>query len=103
MAESLAEEAAAVSEATGASLAPYAALALVAFRGREAEAARADRGDREGGACAGARERGLTFIHWATAVLYNGLGRYEDALAAARQAAEDPHAARGLATGDWSS
>ena len=27
-----------------------------------------------------------------TAVLYNGLGRYEEALAAAQQAGEDPHA-----------
>jgi DNA-binding CsgD family transcriptional regulator len=29
-------------------------------------------------------------MQWATAALYNGLGRYEDALAAARQAAEHP-------------
>jgi DNA-binding CsgD family transcriptional regulator len=36
--------------------------------------------------------RGLTFIHWVTAVLYNGLGCYEEALAAARQAGEDIHA-----------
>src|SRR4029434_8015689 len=28
---------------------------------------------------------------WASAVLYNALGRYEDALSAAEQAAEDPH------------
>jgi DNA-binding CsgD family transcriptional regulator len=34
----------------------------------------------------------LTFIHWVTAVLYNGLGRYEEALAAAQQAVEDTHA-----------
>jgi DNA-binding CsgD family transcriptional regulator len=31
----------------------------------------------------------LTFVHWATAVLNNGLGRYEEALAAAQQASED--------------
>ena len=37
-AASLLEEAVAVNEATGASLAPYVALALAAFRGREAEA-----------------------------------------------------------------
>lgn len=32
---------------------------------------------------------GLTYVHWARAVLYNGLGWYEEALAEARQAAED--------------
>jgi hypothetical protein len=34
---------------------------------------------------------GLTFIHFVTALLYNGLGRYPDALAAAQQAGDDPH------------
>jgi DNA-binding CsgD family transcriptional regulator len=34
---------------------------------------------------------GLTQAQWASAWLYNGLGRYEDALAAAEQAAKDPH------------
>jgi DNA-binding CsgD family transcriptional regulator len=33
---------------------------------------------------------GLTVSHWVTAALYNGLGRYEDAFAAATQAAADP-------------
>jgi DNA-binding CsgD family transcriptional regulator len=35
-------------------------------------------------------EQGLTFIHWVTAVLYNGLGRYEEAVAAAQKAGENP-------------
>ena len=30
----------------------------------------------------------MTWAHWAAAHLYNGLGRYADALAAARQASE---------------
>jgi DNA-binding CsgD family transcriptional regulator len=34
---------------------------------------------------------GPTLLQWATAVLYNGLGRYEDALAAAQLAGEDSH------------
>jgi DNA-binding CsgD family transcriptional regulator len=38
--------------------------------------------------------QGLTFVQWGTALLYNGLGRYEDALAAAQQAGEDSHAQR---------
>ena len=32
---------------------------------------------------------GLTFLQWATAMLDNGLGRYQDGLAAAQQASED--------------
>jgi len=32
----------------------------------------------------------VTEAHWAAAVLYNGLGRYEQALAAAQQASSDP-------------
>ena len=75
-AASLLDEADAVTEATGSRLAPYGALALAAWRGREAEARGADRRHR-----AEARPRGegigLTVAHWATAVLYNGLGRYE--------------------------
>jgi DNA-binding CsgD family transcriptional regulator len=78
-----------VTEATGAQVPPYAALALAAWRGREAEAsalieasmkAVLDRGE----------GIGVTFIEWVTAVLYNGLGRYPEALAAAGPASEHP-------------
>jgi DNA-binding CsgD family transcriptional regulator len=34
---------------------------------------------------------GLIVIKWASALLYNGLGRYQDALEAAQEASEDPH------------
>ena len=90
MVASLLDEVAAVNEATGASLAPYVGLARAAFQGREAEAAQlietaTNELMRRG------EGQGLTFIQWATAVLYNGLGRYEEALAAARQAGEDSH------------
>jgi DNA-binding CsgD family transcriptional regulator len=69
---------------TGSPLAPYHALGMVAMRGREAEArgfidrARAEVIERGEGA-------GLEFMNWAEAVLYNGLGRYADALAASRE------------------
>jgi DNA-binding CsgD family transcriptional regulator len=85
------DEVVAINETTGASLAPYVGLAHVTFRGREAEATPlidaatreiVRRGDRQG----------LRFIHWVTAVLDNGLGRYQEALVAARQAGEDTHA-----------
>ena len=89
-AASLVAEAEAVVEATGSQLAPQGAIALAAWRGREAEASaliQASRLEVE------RRGEGLWLIatEWVSAVLFNGLGRYEDALAAAEQAAEDPH------------
>jgi DNA-binding CsgD family transcriptional regulator/tetratricopeptide (TPR) repeat protein len=88
VAASLVAEVESVTEATGSSIAPYAALGLAALRGREAEAlelieaATKDAQRRgEGG--------GLSFVRWATAVLCNGLSRYEQALAAAQQASEN--------------
>src|SRR3954449_8472143 len=91
-ASSLLEEAAAVNEVTGASLAPYVGLAHVAFHGREAEAAQVIEATTREVVRRGEGQGGLTFVHWVTAVLHNGLGRYEEALAAAQQAAEDTHA-----------
>jgi len=84
---------AAISEATGSSLATYAAPTLAAFRGREAVAAElietaTNEVMRQG------EGRGLTVIHWATAVLHNGLGHYEQALPAAQHATEDPREVR---------
>jgi DNA-binding CsgD family transcriptional regulator len=90
IAASLHEEVVALNQATGGTIAPYAWLARVALQGREAEATRlietATRDVLRRG-----EGPGLTFVHWLTAVLHNGLGRYEDALAAAQQAAEDAH------------
>jgi DNA-binding CsgD family transcriptional regulator len=90
IASSLLEEVVAVNEATGASLAPYVGLASVTFRGREAEAAQLIEAA-TGEVVRRGEGQGLTFIYWVTAVLHNGLGRYEEALAAARQAGEDAH------------
>jgi len=89
-AASLIAEAAAVCEATGSGLAPYAAMMLASFRGREAEAAPLIQSAIEKGAAAG-QGVAVTYAHFAAAVLYNGLGRYADALAAARQASEHKH------------
>jgi DNA-binding CsgD family transcriptional regulator len=81
-------QAGSVTGATGSSIAPYGALALAVFRGREAEAAdliqiaAGEVGRRGEGAA-------LTFVGWADAVLCNSLGRYEEALAAAQQASKD--------------
>jgi DNA-binding CsgD family transcriptional regulator len=86
-----------VTEATGSSIAPYASLMLASLRGRETEVARLT-GD--GGKEPERRAVGswLTFAQWATAVLHNGLGRYEQALAAAEQASQD---SRVLPPANW--
>jgi DNA-binding CsgD family transcriptional regulator len=87
LAASLQEALQEATELTGSPLAPYHTVGLVAMRGREAEArqffetARAEVIRRGEGA-------GLSFIDWAESVLYNGLGRYAEALAAALRAVD---------------
>jgi DNA-binding CsgD family transcriptional regulator len=88
-AASLVEEAETVAEATGMRLPHYGAIALAAWRGREAEvAALVDAALDE--ATARGEGMGWTIVHNATAVLGNGLGRYRDALDAAQRAGEHP-------------
>ena len=89
-AAALVVETEAVTEATGSHLAPQGAIALAAWRGDEAEAtALIDAQRRE----VVRRGEGLWLVatEWASAVLFNGLGRYEDALAVAEQAVGHPH------------
>jgi DNA-binding CsgD family transcriptional regulator len=88
-AASLISEAAAIAEATGSQLPPYAPLALAAFRGRESEAAALIETSTKDLVRRG-EGVGLTFVHWTAALLFNGLGRYQDALTAAQRAGEDP-------------
>lgn len=91
LAASLADEVTAVTEVTGSSIAPYAALCVAAFKGNAAEAtplievSKTEVMRRGEGA-------GLSLVHWAAAVLHNGLGHYQDALEAAQQAREDTNA-----------
>jgi len=76
-----------ITEATGRRAAPYGALALAAWRGREDEAAELIEATLED--VVRRREGlGLIFASWAQAVLYNGLGRYADALPSAERASE---------------
>jgi DNA-binding CsgD family transcriptional regulator len=82
-----------VTEATGSSIAPYGTLALAVFRGQEAQAAQLIQTATDDVGRRGEGE-GLSVIQWAAAVLYNSLGRYEEALAAAQQASEDSPAVR---------
>ena len=81
-------EADAVTEATGAQVAPYGALVLAGFRGVEAEASRLIDATIEE-ATAGGQGTAVQYAHWANAVLLNGLCRYREALTAARLASED--------------
>ena len=85
-AASLIAEADAARDATGARLVAYAAMVLAAFRGSHAEAVPLIEATLEQAAAAG-QGAAVTWAHWVAAILYNGLGRYADALETARQAA----------------
>jgi DNA-binding CsgD family transcriptional regulator len=97
-AASMADEAEAVAEATGNPIGPYAPLVLAAWRGQAAEAARLDEANTSEMVGRG-EGQWLTATHWTTALLNNGLARYDQALAAAEQGSEYPDEL-GLAT--WS-
>ena len=88
-AASLSEECEAVAEATRIQLPRYGALAVAAWRGREAETLELIEATIEQVVSDG-QGLGVTGTKWAAAVLYNGLGRYEDALAAAEHAGKPP-------------
>jgi DNA-binding CsgD family transcriptional regulator len=87
-ATSLIAEADAVAEATGTRFAPYATMLLGALRGREAEASELITSSIKEAAAEG-QGIGVQYAHWVAAILCNGLGRYDEALAAAQQASED--------------
>jgi DNA-binding CsgD family transcriptional regulator/tetratricopeptide (TPR) repeat protein len=86
---SLSDELHAATEATGSHIPPYGPLVLAAWRGREAEASKLIEAIVKEAVSRG-EGLGVTVTEWARAVLYNGLGRYEDALAAAERASGHP-------------
>jgi DNA-binding CsgD family transcriptional regulator len=86
-ASALIEEADAISEATGNAPLAYTSLLLAAWRGEEAQASQRIEADVRDAKARG-EGRAIGLAEYATAVLYNGLGRYEDALAAAQRACE---------------
>jgi DNA-binding NarL/FixJ family response regulator len=75
-------EADSVAAATGSRSAPFTPLRLLALQGREAEASAAIASTIEQAAGAPGV---ATYAHWAAAVLYNGLARYEEAASSALQ------------------
>ena len=85
-ASSLVAEAEAVTEATGTRLAPFAAkLLLASLRGSEAEVSALKQATVERAAGTG-QGIAATVVDWTAAILYNGLGRYDEALVVARRA-----------------
>ena len=87
---SLAAESDAVVEATGSHLALRTSIVLANWRGRDADAVALIEAHRQD-----VLRRGeglwLSANDWGSAIRYNGLGRYEDALAAAERAADAAH------------
>jgi DNA-binding CsgD family transcriptional regulator len=96
-AASLVDEIRSASEATGSNLTPYGAVGLAALRGREAEAISLIDESRQDATRRG-EGVGLSVLDWAQALLYNGLGRYDEARVAALRVSEYPH---DLSTSNW--
>ncbi|MFJ2399354.1 ATP-binding protein [Streptomyces sp. NPDC087843] len=89
-ADSLAVEANAIGEATGSSFfAHYGALVVEPFKGRESTTRQAIEAVTHDHFLQG-EGKVTTATQWAAAVLYNGLGRYEEAYAAAERGCENP-------------
>jgi DNA-binding CsgD family transcriptional regulator/tetratricopeptide (TPR) repeat protein len=85
-AASLIAEVDGVAAATGSRFPPYALLRLRGLQGREGEASAAIASAIE---LFGGQGMTATRADWATAVLFNGLGRYHEAASAARRATTD--------------
>ena len=86
-AASLVAEGEAIAEATGTRFAPFSSVLLAGFRGAEAGAAPLIEAMNTDARAAG-QGAGIQWSQWVAAVLYNGLGGYEKALAEAQQASE---------------
>ena len=83
-ARGLVAESESISTSTGNQVPPYALLRILALQGREAEASPLIEAVIQAGTTRGQGNAVMT-AHWAAAVLYNGLGRHEDAAAASRE------------------
>ena len=90
-ASALVVEADAICEVTGSRAAPFTAMLLAALRGRYAEALPLIE-DTITAAEASGQGIAVAYAHWVAAVLHNGLGHYQEALTAARQASDDTFA-----------
>jgi DNA-binding CsgD family transcriptional regulator len=80
----LVAEAESITTSTGNQIPPFALLRILSLQGREAEASPLIEAVIQEGTTQGQGNAVITAF-WAAAVLYNGLGRYEDAAAASRE------------------
>jgi ATP/maltotriose-dependent transcriptional regulator MalT len=87
-ADSVIAESDSVAAATGSRLALFAWLRLRSLQGREADASALIAAAVER-AAAGGQGQAANQAHWAAAVLYNALARYEEAVSEARHAASE--------------
>jgi DNA-binding CsgD family transcriptional regulator len=86
-ADALIGELEAITQATGIAPLAYASLMLITWRGEQAQAVQLyDRARQEG--FPRGEGHGAGFLGWATALLYNAAGRYDEALAAAQEGCE---------------
>jgi hypothetical protein len=98
-AASAVDEARTVMEAIGSERPNYAAMVLASWQGREEQAIQLIEASMSEVVARGVGT-GVSVAQWAAAVLFNGLGRYEDAVVAARRASDraardrDPAAAQ---------
>jgi hypothetical protein len=89
--KALIAEADAVAELTDARVAPYATMLLGALEGRDAEAAAELITSAVEKAAADGQGIGVQYAQYAAAILYNGLSRYDEALAAAQTGVRGHH------------
>jgi DNA-binding NarL/FixJ family response regulator len=83
-------EAEAITTATGTHMAPYAQMLLAAFQGKGNALPLMESTIRD--ARTGGQGLSIFWAEWTSAILFNGLGRYDQALASAQRAAEEtPH------------
>ena len=80
-------EAEAITKATGTHIAPYAQLLLSALRGQSDALPLIESTIRD--AETGGQGLSVQWAEWTSAILFNGLGRYDQALASAQRAAEE--------------
>src|SRR4051812_42276673 len=80
-------EAAAIQKATGTDIAPYAQLLLSALQGQEDALPLIESTIRD--AETGGQGLSVQWAEWVSAILFNGLGRYDRALASAQRAAAE--------------
>jgi DNA-binding CsgD family transcriptional regulator len=81
------EELDSITEAIDVPASRYSALALAAWRGEESELSRLGESSIRDTKARG-EGAAIAFAEWSVAVLYNGLGRYDSAMAAAERAVE---------------